>query len=183
MTDDVGMLQHAIASVPNYSEGYTTDDNARALLLTVSLEELGDPWTARTGGLANRYLAFLWHAYNLQNGRFRNFMAYDRRWLEEMGSPDSHARALWALGAVLGRSRQQGLRRRRQADCSRWPCRPPAISPTCGRRPLPLRLARLSAAFFRRPSGPGDAGLAGRTSRCGLAAQRQNRSGRGSRSN
>ncbi len=111
MTDDVGMLQHAIASVPNYTEGYTTDDNARALLLTVSLEELGDPWAARTSGLANRYLAFLWHAFNLQSGRFRNFMSYERRWLEEVGSPDSHARALWALGAVLGRSRQAGLRR------------------------------------------------------------------------
>jgi glycosyltransferase involved in cell wall biosynthesis len=111
MTDDVGLLQHAVASVPNYAEGYTTDDNARALLLTVSLEELGAEWTARSGVLANRYLAFLWHAYNLHNGRFRNFMAYDRRWLEEAGSKDSHTRALWALGAVLGRSRQQGLRR------------------------------------------------------------------------
>jgi glycosyltransferase involved in cell wall biosynthesis len=111
MTDDVGMLQHAIASVPNYTEGYTTDDNARALLLTVSLEELGDQWTAPTSGLATRYLAFLWHAYNSQTGRFRNFMSYERRWLEEIGSPDSHARALWALGAVLGRSREEGLRR------------------------------------------------------------------------
>ena len=43
MTDDVGLLQHAVASVPNYTEGYATDDNARALLLTVSLEELGQP--------------------------------------------------------------------------------------------------------------------------------------------
>jgi len=110
LTDDVGMLQHAVASVPNYSEGYTTDDNARALLLTVTLEELGDRWMARTSGLAYRYLAFLWHAYNPQNGHFRNFMSYDRRWLEECGSKDSHARALWALGAVLGRSRQEGLR-------------------------------------------------------------------------
>ena len=111
LTDDVGMLQHAVASVPNYSEGYTTDDNARALLLTVALEELGDQWTARISGLAYRYLAFLWHAYNPQNGHFRNFMSYDRRWLEAFGSKDSHARALWALGAVLGRTRQEGLRR------------------------------------------------------------------------
>ena len=61
--------------------------------------------------MANRYLAFLWHAYNSQSGRFRNFMSYERRWLEEFGSKDSHARALWALGAVLGHSRQEGLRR------------------------------------------------------------------------
>jgi len=110
-TDDVGVLQHAIATVPNYSEGYTTDDNARALILAVYLEELGKEWSAQTGGLAARYLAFLWHAHNPQNGHFRNFMAYDRRWLEDRGSPDSHARALWGLGAVLGRSRQEGLRR------------------------------------------------------------------------
>jgi len=110
LTDDVGILQHAIATVPNYSEGYTTDDNARALILTVYLEELGKEQVAQTSGLAARYLAFLWHAHNPQNGHFRNFMAYDRRWLEDRGSYDSHARTLWALGTVLGRSRQEGLR-------------------------------------------------------------------------
>ncbi|NLY02107.1 MAG: glycosyltransferase [Rhodopirellula sp.] len=111
MTDDVGILQHAIATVPNYTEGYTTDDNARALMLMVYLEELGKERMTQISGLAARYLAFLWHAHNPQNGHFRNFMAYDRRWLEERGSYDSHARALWGLGAVLGRSRQEGLRR------------------------------------------------------------------------
>jgi glycosyltransferase involved in cell wall biosynthesis len=111
LTDDVGILQHAIATVPNYSEGYTTDDNARALILTVYLEELGKERVTQTSDLAARYLAFLWHAHNPHNGHFRNFMAYDRRWLEASGSPDSHARALWGLGAVLGRSRQEGLRR------------------------------------------------------------------------
>jgi hypothetical protein len=110
LTDDVGMLQHAIASVPNYTEGYTTDDNARALILTVYLEQFGEEPPAQISTLATRYLAFLLHAYNPQNSRFRNFMAYDRRWLEDCGSPDSHARALWGLGTVLGRCRQEGLR-------------------------------------------------------------------------
>jgi len=111
LTDDVGILQHALATVPNYAEGYTTDDNARALVLTIHLEELGKLWVGQTGGLAARYLAFLWFAYNPANGHLRNFMAFDRRWLEEFGSKDSHARTLWALGAVLGRSQQLGLRR------------------------------------------------------------------------
>jgi glycosyltransferase involved in cell wall biosynthesis len=111
LTDDVGILQHALATVPNYAEGYTTDDNARALVLTIHLEELGKQWVGQTGGSAARYLAFLWYAYNPANGHLRNFMAFDRRWLEEFGSKDSHARALWALGAVLGRSQQLGLRR------------------------------------------------------------------------
>lgn len=110
MTDDVGMLQHAVATVPNYTEGYTTDDNARALTLAVYLEELGRERLTQASSLATRYLAFLWHAYNPANCRFRNFMGYDRRWLEECGSTDSHARALWGLGAVLARSRQEGLR-------------------------------------------------------------------------
>jgi hypothetical protein len=53
---------------------------------------------------AFRYLAFLEHAFNPAKKRFRNFLGYDRRWLEEQGSEDSHGRALWALGTVLGRS-------------------------------------------------------------------------------
>ncbi|MBN2024720.1 MAG: glycosyltransferase family 4 protein [Pirellulales bacterium] len=111
LTDDVGILQHAISTVPNYTEGYTTDDNARALMLMVLLEELGKERLTQFGDMASRYLAFLCHAHNPQNGRFRNFMGYDRRWLEDCGSPDSNARAMQGLGAVLGRCRQEGLRR------------------------------------------------------------------------
>jgi hypothetical protein len=61
-------------------------------------------------GLSQRYLAFLWLAFNGETGRFRNFLGYDRRWLEEVGSEDSHGRALWALGTVLGHSHDAGLR-------------------------------------------------------------------------
>ncbi len=106
MTDDTGMLQHAVLAVPNYNEGYTTDDNARALIAAVLLEETGAP---EVETLATRYLAFLWHAFNPRQGRFRNFMGYDRRWREKTGSEDSHARTLWALGTVLGRSYNQSL--------------------------------------------------------------------------
>ncbi len=110
MTDDTGMLQHSTFAVPNYSEGYTTDDNARALILTVLLEQLGGTEPAETRGLAHRYLAFLGLALNPENGRFRNFLSYARTWGESQGSEDCHGRALWALGAVLGRSRDQALR-------------------------------------------------------------------------
>lgn len=106
MTDETGMLQHAVFTIPNYSEGYTTDDNARALVVSVFLEELGNE---RALELASRYLAFLWYAFNTENGWFRNFMDYRRRWLEDRGSDDSHGRALWALGAVLGRSETPAL--------------------------------------------------------------------------
>jgi hypothetical protein len=110
LTDDTGLIQHAIFIVHNYAEGYTTDDNARALILTILLEELNREMPAGVESLASRYLAFLWHAFNPEARRFRNFFAYERRWLEDIGSEDSHGRALWSLGFVLGRSQNQGLR-------------------------------------------------------------------------
>jgi len=110
LTDDTGLIQHAIFTVPNYAQGYTTDDNARALILTILLEELNREMPAEVEPLASRYLAFLWHAFNTESHRFRNFFAYDRRWLEDIGSEDSHGRALWSLGLVLGRSQNLGLR-------------------------------------------------------------------------
>ncbi len=105
LTDSTGLLQHAVFSVPNYAEGYTTDDNARAVLFSVLARRSG----VRVPG-AERYLAFLWHAFNPETGRFRNFLSYDRRWTEESGSEDSHGRAVWALGAVLGRLEDEGFR-------------------------------------------------------------------------
>ena len=99
LTDETGILQHAIFTVPNYREGYTTDDNARALIVSALLEELGIKEATQ---LETRYLAFLWYAFNEGTKRFRNFMDYRRKWLEETGSDDSHGRALWALGTVLG---------------------------------------------------------------------------------
>ena len=106
MTDDTGMFQHAIFTVPNYHEGYTIDDNARALTVSTLLEELGSEETA---DLMSRYFGFVWYAFNAKTGRFRNFMSYQRAWLEESGSDDSHGRALWALGTVLGRSNTPAL--------------------------------------------------------------------------
>jgi len=108
MTDNTGILQHATFSIPRYEEGYCLDDNARALLLMALLEDTGtdDGLTVRV--LASRYMAFVRHAFDKDSGRFRNFMSYSRQWLEECGSEDSHGRALWALGAVVGRSSDPG---------------------------------------------------------------------------
>ena len=110
LTDDTGILQHAIFSVPNYGEGYTTDDNARALILAVLMGQLGASTPSKTASMAYRYLAFLEHAFNSKGGRFKNFLNYDRNWTETTGSEDSHGRAIWGLGSVLGRSENQGLR-------------------------------------------------------------------------
>jgi len=106
MADDTGMLQHAIFTVPNYHHGYTTDDNTRALMVSTLLEELG---SGEALELASRYLAFVWYAFNVETRRFRNFMGYQRHWLEDSGSDDCHGRGLWALGTVLGRSNTPAL--------------------------------------------------------------------------
>ena len=141
LTDDTGMLQHAIFTVPNRGEGYTSDDNARALILAVGLEHRDDAqrdeaqrddvqrnkaqldkaqpganwrsiplYDVITPGSSFPYLSFLEHAFNPAKARFRNFLGYDRRWNEAEGSEDCHGRAVWALGTVLARSSDHGLR-------------------------------------------------------------------------
>jgi glycosyltransferase involved in cell wall biosynthesis len=110
LTDETGILQHAIFTIPNRSEGYTTDDNARALIFAVRLEQFGTGQPDANPDWAFRYLAFLEYAFNPKKKRFRNFLGYDRRWMEEEGSEDSHGRALWALGTVLAYSVNHGLR-------------------------------------------------------------------------
>jgi glycosyltransferase involved in cell wall biosynthesis len=107
MTDDTGMLQHSIFTVPNYEEGYTIDDNARALIVSILVESI---YNGESTKLATRYLAFILYAFNSQNGRFRNFLNYKRHWLELSGSDDSHGRTIWALGTVLGRSKVESLK-------------------------------------------------------------------------
>lgn len=103
LTDSTGLFQHAILTVPDFSRGYCTDDNARAFILAVLLDELEEePEQVRE--LATVYGAFLCHAFNPKSKRFHNQMAFERHWVDEQGSEDSHGRALWALGTGVGRS-------------------------------------------------------------------------------
>lgn len=103
MTDSMGIFQHARLTVPNLAEGYCTDDNARALILTVLLGQSEDV-PKRVKALARIYAAFLNRAFDPGTARFHNFLGFDGCWLDEQGSEDSHGRAIWALGAVVGRS-------------------------------------------------------------------------------
>jgi glycosyltransferase involved in cell wall biosynthesis len=103
MTDSTGIFQHANFTAPNDSEGYCTDDNARALILAVQLGQLEES-PKRVRALATTYAAFLDHAFNPNTARFHNFLSSDRRWLDEQGSEDCHGRAMWALGITVGRS-------------------------------------------------------------------------------
>ena len=99
LTDDTGIFQHAVYSIPDRHHGYCTDDNARALAAAMMYWDLNEE--ASILPLARTYLSFLHHAFNPEIGRFRNFMTFDRNWLEEMGSEDVHGRSIWGLGLAV----------------------------------------------------------------------------------
>jgi glycosyltransferase involved in cell wall biosynthesis len=105
MTDSTGIFQHATITIPQFEHGYCTDDTARALILTVLLEELGKE-SRSVLRAATTYAAFINAAFDAERGRFRNFMTIDRRWIAEEGSDDCYGRAVWALGTCVGRSRR-----------------------------------------------------------------------------
>jgi hypothetical protein len=98
ITDETGIVQHAKFATPNRREGYTTDDNARALIVCAKHNGLNR--NLETAKLADVYLSFLYHMQK-KDGRLHNFLGYDRRFLDDVGSDDSLGRALWACGYVI----------------------------------------------------------------------------------
>jgi hypothetical protein len=98
ITDETGIIHHAKFSTPNRREGYTTDDNARALIACT--RHYGLNTNSETAKLVDVYLSFLYHM-QMENGRLHNFLGYDRRFLDDVGSDDCQGRALWACGCVI----------------------------------------------------------------------------------
>jgi glycosyltransferase involved in cell wall biosynthesis len=96
LCDGTGIVQHSVYSVPDRTHGYCVDDNARALLFALALTGSGEEPLSEA--MTACFASFVQHAWNPDTSRFRNFMSYDRRWLEASGSEDSHGRTLWALG-------------------------------------------------------------------------------------
>src|SRR6202041_1082714 len=94
MCDDTGLFQHAVHSVPDRAHGYCVDDNARALLLACALNNPGEKLLPEV--LTARFAAFVQHAWNPDTRRFRNFMGFNRTWLEDSGSKDTPGRTWWA---------------------------------------------------------------------------------------
>jgi hypothetical protein len=109
LSDDVGVIQHALENVPNRKWGYCTDDVSRAFMVALAHLRLA-PSDKTSHRLASIYLAFLAHA-QLDDGRFHNFMDYDRRWTDEIGTHDSVGRAIWALGYGVANAPSQTWRR------------------------------------------------------------------------
>jgi hypothetical protein len=98
LTDDTGVLQHAKFGIPNWKEGYCVDDNARALLTVLMAYQQTNNKDALE--LMPTYLSFL-HYMQRDDGRFRNFLHYDRSYLDEVGSEDAFGRSIWSLGYLI----------------------------------------------------------------------------------
>ena len=99
LVDDCGIIQHARGAIPNRYTGYCVDDIARLVVVALELESrTGDSkWTP----VLYRSLAFLYDATDDNGAGMRNFMSYDRRWLDEPHVGDHVGRSIWALGDVL----------------------------------------------------------------------------------
>ncbi len=99
LTDDTGIIQHAKFGIPNLKEGYCLDDNARALFMVcMSYKQKKDPLALE---LMPIYLSYIHYMQN-KDGTFRNFLSFNRNFLDEIGSEDSFGRTIWALGYLLG---------------------------------------------------------------------------------
>jgi glycosyltransferase involved in cell wall biosynthesis len=147
LCDNTGLLQHAVHSVADRAHGYCVDDNARALLLSSTLAKSSEAKRLPEIGTAH-FAAFIQHAWNPDTGRFRNFMSYDRRWLEESGSEDSHGRTLWAL-AECARADTDPSRRRWAADLFKTAL--PAVETFSSPRAWAFALLGLDAYCTREP--------------------------------
>lgn len=99
LTDDTGIIQHAKFGIPNLKEGYCLDDNARALLMVLMAYRQKKNTLALE--LVPIYLSYIHYMQN-KDGTFRNFLSFNRNFLDETGSEDSFGRAIWALGYLLG---------------------------------------------------------------------------------
>lgn len=109
LSDDTGVIQHAVETIPNRETGYCTDDVARGFIVALMRLRVA-PRDETAQRLASTYLAFL-YAAQLEDGRFHNFMSYERAWLDDVGTQDSFGRALWSLGFGMRYAPTQAWRR------------------------------------------------------------------------
>ncbi len=151
LTDDVGILQHARYTIANRDQGYTTDDNGRALIFALEAQQL--TLAPETLDLVDVYLSFVHHAFDVGAARFRNLLSYDRRWIDEKGSEDCHGRALWGLGFAVALAPREGMR---AAAMELFGQALPAVLDFTSPRAWAYTLVGIHA-YLRRYSGDSDA--------------------------
>ncbi|OCX54518.1 glycosyl transferase [Mucilaginibacter sp. PPCGB 2223] len=98
LTDDTGIVQHAKYGIPNLKEGYCLDDNARALIMALMAYQRNKSQDALR--LLPIYLSYI-HYMQTEDGNFRNFLSFNRQYLDEVGSEDSFGRTIWSLGYLI----------------------------------------------------------------------------------
>ena len=150
MTDHTGMVEHAVFVVPNYPEGYTTDDNARALIVTTLLEEIGVRAPARLGRPGLPVSGFLVARISIPppNGS-ETALSYERQWQETEGSEDSHGRALWGLRNRSRPIQERGIAGSGGASCLNSPFLP--LWNSRAREPAPSRCWDCRSIWTRSP--------------------------------
>ena len=107
LTDDTGIVQHAKYGIPNLKEGYCLDDNARALILVILAYQQNKSKVALE--LLPIYLSYIQYM-QLDNGNFRNFLSFNRNYLDEVGSEDSFGRTIWSLGYLISNAPNNSYR-------------------------------------------------------------------------
>jgi glycosyltransferase involved in cell wall biosynthesis len=107
LSDSTGMLQHSVFSIPDRAHGYCVDDNARALILMCRNKQFP---AADRAKWTQVYAAFVQHAWNPDTQAFRNFMGFNRGWLEDTGSCDSRARTVWSLAIAATEASDPAIR-------------------------------------------------------------------------
>lgn len=98
LTDETGILQHTKYSIIDKRQGYTTDDNARALIAALRFHKIYN--NAEAMKLAHSYLTFLLFMQS-KKGTFHNVLGFDRTYKDKVGSEDSNGRTIWATGYTL----------------------------------------------------------------------------------
>ena len=147
MTDSCGMFQHSLFDVPDRRHGYCVDDNARALIL---MHRLPGAMTAERRGFTSTYAAFVQHAWNADQGAFRNFMSFERQWLEAKGSDDSTGRAALAVAVSIAEGKEPAHRRWAEALMGQVLPRLDAISSVRANAFILVGLSALLAADWER---------------------------------
>jgi hypothetical protein len=104
LTDDRGLFEHALLTVPRREHGYCVDDAARGLVVACR-----EPGPGRR--LSPRYLAFVLDALD-PAGTCHNRMSADGEWRDEAAVGDWWGRALWGLGVAAASAQTPGMRAR-----------------------------------------------------------------------
>lgn len=104
LIDDTAIYEHARYGVPRREHGYTVDDATRALVVLCLTGPREDLEAAQ-----RTLLSFLLSAVTPE-GRLRNRLSFERRWVDDGDCDDTHGRGIWALAVAAVHAGADSLR-------------------------------------------------------------------------